>query len=288
MLPPPECANINTADPDPAAPCNMLGELANGPGYGFLGWSTHGSSQGASHLINSAQTTNLNDNKPFFTFQGSCNNGYPEFDNNLGYALLNQGAIGTVSASRVSWSGCFSSPANPTSGLNYDLSYYYTSRMLQGAAAGRALFLTKDEVAPQNSWMNKMDFNLYGDPSDGLLGLMPDLTVVAKDWSVAGTQYVINLTVKNIGTAPSNDTLVYINAIDPTPPPGLNQIRIQFSEPLSALPPGAEHSFSKNIPLSKIHAKEIDNIDVLVDPKSVVKESDENNNFETWIWNDGL
>jgi len=96
-------------------------------------------------------------------------NGYPENDNNLGYALLQQGAIGTVSASRVSWSGCFSPPANPTGGANYNLSYHYTMRMLNGEPAGRALYRTKEDVTPSGSWMNKMDFNLYGDPTTSLL-----------------------------------------------------------------------------------------------------------------------
>ena len=158
-------------DPDPAALDNMLKEWVNNnvhPGYGVVVWSTHGSSAGASGLMSSALCTHLDDARPAFVFQGSCLNGYPESANNLGYALLRQGAIGTVSASRVSWSYCFSPPANPNSGANCDLSYFYNRRLMNGEPAGRALYRTKDAVSHDWDWMNKMDFNLYGDPTTAL------------------------------------------------------------------------------------------------------------------------
>jgi hypothetical protein len=167
--PAPECDNINPPDPSPTAACNMLSELTNGGGYGLLDWSTHGDYTSASGLLSSGQCVNFPDNVPFFTFQGSCYNGHPETSNNLGYSLLKQGAIATVSASRVSWSSCFSPPANPGSGANYNLSYHYAMRVLNSEPAGRALFKTKDDVGPGSSWMNKMDFNLYGDPTTSLL-----------------------------------------------------------------------------------------------------------------------
>lgn len=170
IVPAPECPTINTKDTDPTAPCNMLGEWANSSGYGLLTWSTHGGTMSASHLIASADNTHLNDATPVFTFQGSCLNGYPEVTNNLGYALLRQGAIGTVSASRVSYNSVFN-PAidpNPSSGLNANLTYHYASRIMQDRATGHALYITKSNVTPNSSWMNKMDYNLYGDPSAAL------------------------------------------------------------------------------------------------------------------------
>lgn len=166
--PPPECPRINPSNVNPSAPCNMLGGLVNGPGYAFLGWSTHGSETDASGLISSSQTANLDNGKPFFTFQGSCLNGYPENHNNLGYALLKNGSIGTVSASRVSWSGCFNPPPDPNDGFNYSLSYYYTQRILNGLPSGQALYQTKDNVNPGWDWMNKMDYNLYGEPTTSI------------------------------------------------------------------------------------------------------------------------
>jgi hypothetical protein len=193
IVPAPECTAINPKDADPAAPCNMLGEWTNGGGYGLVTWSTHGGSTSASQLIASADNTHLNDATPTFTFQGSCLNGYPEVTNNLGYALLQQGAIATVSASRVSYNSVFN-PAtdpNPLSGLNKSLTYYYASRIMQDQAAGHALYLTKSNVNPDSNWMNKMDYNLYGDPSAALfrriggVGLLFD-TSGSMSWSHEG------------------------------------------------------------------------------------------------------
>lgn len=170
---PPECPVINPKDANPAAPCNMLQELANGGGYGLLTWSTHGGSTGASHLINSPDCASLDDSTPVYTFQGSCANGYPENSNNLGYSLLKQGAIATVSASRASLNSCFN-PAfdpNPLSGTNANLTYHYAMRIMQDTSSGRALYVTKDNVNPDKSWMNKMDYNIYGDPSVCLVRL---------------------------------------------------------------------------------------------------------------------
>ncbi len=116
---------------------------------------------------------------------------------------------------------------------------------------------------------------------------MPDLTVTA-DYSISGDQYEIKLSIKNIGDAESGKALVYINYINPTPPTGMNEIRIQKSEELPVIAAGGEYSFIKTIPLSDIHAKEIEKIEVFVDSKNTVKESNEDNNKETWDWDSGL
>jgi hypothetical protein len=170
IAPAPECNAINAIDASPTASCNMLGEWANSGGYGLITWSTHGWANGAIGLITSANTTSLNDSSPAFVFQGSCLNGYPEDSNNLGYSLLKQGAIGTVSASRVSWTSIFTPPWDPDTlqGTNGNLEYYFSKRIMHDQPAGHALFLTKANVHPEWSWMNKMDYNLYGDPSASL------------------------------------------------------------------------------------------------------------------------
>ena len=50
--------------------------------------------------------SSLDNGKPAFFYQSSCENSYLELSNNLGYALLKSGAvISTMSASRVSWYG---------------------------------------------------------------------------------------------------------------------------------------------------------------------------------------
>jgi hypothetical protein len=163
----PECPAINPKDADPAAPCNLLQEWSNTEGYGLITWSTHGSQTGASHLIQSADNGNLNRSRSALTFQGSCLNGYPENKDNLGFELLSQGAVTTVSASRVSWNSIFYYPSS-TSGTNANLTYYYAKRIMEGSSSGQALYTTKSEVHPSSSWMNKMDYNLYGDPTISL------------------------------------------------------------------------------------------------------------------------
>lgn len=170
IVPAPECTVINPKSADPIAPCNMLGEWANSGGYGLVTWSTHGWASGASGLIESADSSSLDDSVPAFSFQGSCLNGYPENTNNLGYSLLKQGAIGTVSASRVSWNAVFNPDhePNPSWGTNAELTYHYAMRIMKDQPAGHALYLTKANVNPEGDWMNKMDYNLYGDPSAAL------------------------------------------------------------------------------------------------------------------------
>jgi hypothetical protein len=169
IVPPPECDAINPSDPDPAAECNMLKELVHGGGYGVLGWSTHGQAPFASSLMNSSDCYYLDDSRPCFTFQGSCHNACPEDNSNLGYALLKQGAIATIAATRISFNSCFVYP-NRTSGINCQLNYHYFKRLMNGITAGRALFRTKEDVSSRSSWiwMNKMGFNIYGDPSISL------------------------------------------------------------------------------------------------------------------------
>jgi len=107
---------------------NFLNEW--GQHYGFVTWWGHGSSLGAyrltwyndngspnpgdgitqrpgetgsSSFIYFTDTSQLSDDYPSYVVQVSCNNGWPENSSNLGYSLLKNGAIGTVSSSRVSW-----------------------------------------------------------------------------------------------------------------------------------------------------------------------------------------
>jgi len=40
--PPPECTPLNPSDADPAAPCNMVQELASNKGYGMVTWTCRG------------------------------------------------------------------------------------------------------------------------------------------------------------------------------------------------------------------------------------------------------
>ena len=116
----------------------------------------------------------LDDAHPSFVYQSSCLNGYPELSTNLGYSLLKNGAIATVSASRAS----LYSPSIYTTGVwepdgypdNTEIGYEYVKRLVDNKSAGEALYdaISSFNIYNYDNWMNFMDFNLYGDPSIGL------------------------------------------------------------------------------------------------------------------------
>lgn len=148
--------------------------------YGIVCWWGHGSSSSAAvgydycwdgTLFNSSQCADLDNAHPAVVFQNSCTNGYPEYSGNLGYSLLLNGAVGTYSASRVSW-------YNPGVGYgqfdgsstNSGIAYEVTKRVAMDYYLGNALFYGKRaviaDIGDRNTrLMNQYDFNLYGDPT---------------------------------------------------------------------------------------------------------------------------
>lgn len=149
----------------PCNEANVLAEWQNG--YGVVTWWTHGNVASASDVFTSGSAPSLDDTQPSYTFQASCLNGYPERSDNLQYALLKNGAVATVSASRVSWYSGGACIFDPHSGANHNIAYYYTQKIIDDYPAGVALYLTKGDV-PQVG-MNEMDYNLYGEPDCALL-----------------------------------------------------------------------------------------------------------------------
>ena len=76
---------------------------------------------------------------PQFTFQASCLNGKPETNNNLGYSLLKNGCIATVSASRNSWYE-IGQTSFAGSATNSGMAFEYASRLIdEEMYAGDAL-----------------------------------------------------------------------------------------------------------------------------------------------------
>ena|GEM_PF-2449308 len=156
--------------PPETTPCTVGGVSdvwANNP-FGLVVWWTHGNSQGAYEVMDTAHVPLLNDAYPAFTFQGSCSNSYPEDTNNLAYSLLRHGGIATVGATRSSWywvgetsfSGSSSGPG---------MGYAYAARVVQGASAGLAMHALKQSLWDNNMWTNYVVFGVYGDPSTRLV-----------------------------------------------------------------------------------------------------------------------
>lgn len=162
-------------------PCNfnnVVNEWQNT--YGMVTWATHGSATSAASVVDTANVPLLSDTAPSFTFQASCNNGSPENTNNLGYFLLRNGGIATISASRVSWYNGGSKVVinNSTNDCNQCLAYAYTRRIVANTEAGEALAATKGDIPTMT--MNLMDYNLYGDPECQLLTTQANQRPVAQ------------------------------------------------------------------------------------------------------------
>ena len=168
---------------------NVINEWSKG--YGAVFWRAHGNKEGAYRKVwvnddgdgipesdemslpfffTSQDTDSLNDSRPAFTYQCSCLNGYPEYSSNLGYSLLKRGAVATVSASRSSWytTGYWRPNGDADS---VEIGYRYFENLIRGRMnAGDALYKAKNSLLGWNAkqWMNKFDFNLYGDPSSSI------------------------------------------------------------------------------------------------------------------------
>ena len=109
--------------------------------------------------------------------------------------------------------------------------------------------------------------------------LLPDLTFSGYNITSSGNLVNIDVKVINIGKAKSGETFVYFNAIDTSPPPGKNEIRIQYRKNLPELSPGEEKLCKFNLTTQQVTNEELNRVDILIDPKNLVNELNENNNL---------
>ena len=141
---------------------------------GLLVWFGHGWAQGAAmydeygssfvhmgEFIISSELDRVRDDRPALTFQASCKTGLPEDPRNIGYALLERGAVGTVSGSRDTYGW----PGNTVdeSGHHLSMAYHYVRSLILEHPIGKALAWTK--TTPGGYADNALAYNLYGDPS---------------------------------------------------------------------------------------------------------------------------
>ena len=189
LEPVPDSAAYDNATHTGISTATVVNEWQNG--YGCVLWWGHGSETSVARkywntddgdgvpeagemawysFFTTANCASLDDSKPSIVYQDSCLNGYPENANNLGYALLKQGAVATVSASRVSWYmiGNWYHSTNPD---NANIGFVFMNNILSNNdSVGTALFTAKNESYLSSNWwggqcwMNRMDFNLYGAP----------------------------------------------------------------------------------------------------------------------------
>ncbi len=145
-------------------------------GGGADNWTQHPYETSDTAFFQSADCAVLDDSCPSFVVQVSCHNGYPEFSNNLGYSLLKQGAIGTISGTRVTWYaiGSWDTSLGASVGDNASYGYYMFDEMgVNNNDVGTALVNCKSSFgtgwASGASWMNMVEFSLYGDPALALV-----------------------------------------------------------------------------------------------------------------------
>jgi len=160
-------------------PCNYSNVLDEWKeGYGMVVWATHGGQEHGDAVFHRDDTPELNDSKPALTFQASCNTGWPENHNNLGYSLLKEGAVATVAASRVTWEYYYNWTFHSDDEANHNLAYFYTDKVISdGMTTGASLYETKGDIPEVGS--NMMKYNLYGDPGLYFLVTEPNLPPVA-------------------------------------------------------------------------------------------------------------
>lgn len=215
----PACSNSRYASDETLLDRAVRERWRNHP-YGLVAWQAHGSDAAAligysscrwmGALLETSDTAVFDDNHPAFVFQGSCNNGYPEGPFNLGTTLLQNGAVGTFSASRVSWYTPGPSAAVPGHGPSIgSLLYYVTQQLARGRPAGRALYDESSAMvaAGNTDWMNLMDFNLYGDPAVST-GLCDDLNE-PNDSRQAATPLALGASRADLDICPAGDVDYY-------------------------------------------------------------------------------
>jgi hypothetical protein len=178
-------------------------------GYGAVTWWTHGTETSASHIFSSGRAPDLDDSKPSFTYQASCGNADPETKNNLAYALLKNGAVATVGATRGStgWRGNWT--YDSTKYANPNFGYAYFRGLIQdGWTAGKSLVESKLGTGIVHN--NELNYNLYGDPGIYFLTTFPNYPPIAD----ANGPYIVDegTTVTFDGTGsydPEGDPLEY-------------------------------------------------------------------------------
>jgi hypothetical protein len=180
-----------TAANAPLNTANLVGAWQQG--YGIVAWWGHGNATGAyrriwvhddtradhitqysqetqtTALFTTAQVAQLNNSRPSFVLQVACTNGSPNTSTNLGYGLLVNGAVGTISSSHLSYYVLGPWPSSGTMGDNATLAYMAMDRMLNyDETIGEALaYYRANALMGSNGqlWQNMVVSNLYGDPA---------------------------------------------------------------------------------------------------------------------------
>jgi hypothetical protein len=263
LVPPPEVI--------PCTENNVINRWKNGCGY--IIWQAMGDVIAAENVINIDLIDQLDNEKPSFTFQMTEYNGKPETEKNLAYLLLTSGAVSTIAPTGF-YEKTVDEGITVSDNPNYYMPFNYSRYLLQGYETSKSLYLSGSDYMMLNNYY----FNLYGDPAVHL-PTGPDLTIPEAELSVPDLNHcTLRFVVRNIGYSRSREALLYVDAINPYPPQGENQIRIQDNFTIPPLLPGSEAVFSKIYDTEILSDFFIRYFDIFADSKAFVTERDEDNN----------
>jgi hypothetical protein len=154
--------------------------------------------------MNAYYAAMLDDTHPSIAFQTSCLNAWPESSNNLAFTLLQNGCVGTIAATRVSWY-YIGQTTYAGSHSNAGMAYEFSKRIVnEKKEAGEALSLVKSSIDPGYNWFwqNWLGFNLYGDPSIGLTTCSEDedeMTTIYESGTGFDNWFTYELTITPAG-----------------------------------------------------------------------------------------
>ncbi len=189
--------------------------------FAFVNWAGHGSPT-SSHIyhstgeafITSSDCSNLNDNYPAIIFADACSNSDTDYPN-IGRAMLNQGGVGFVGATKVA----YGMPGwnNPNDGSSQSLDYFFTTYVTSGNyTQGEALQSALRYMYTHGLWsMVKYEMfewgALWGNPDLGMVPIIsnyPPLTPVKPSGITEGETGIL-YDFSSSTTDPEEDSISY-------------------------------------------------------------------------------
>jgi len=147
----------------------------------YIGYENEDENCNGGTLIMNEDTMKLDNNHPAFVYKGACLTGFPEFEKNLQYSFLLNGAVSAVGSTRFTWAR--SGQWTPEAKLFADImtiGYYYGQNLFSNEMnSGQALFDIKSDIGLNGNnslgryWMCLFGFNILGDPSTKFIANRP-------------------------------------------------------------------------------------------------------------------
>ncbi len=190
--------------------------------YGLVEWMTHGSSTGASSIMNSSATSSLGSNDhPPFVVMGSCSNGTITKSTNLAYSMLKNASIMSLGATEVTLYDVGNKSSFENSNYIQGIVYQFGKGIvLDSLGAGDA----HDQIISNSTnlkWHNALAYTVFGCPDVGAYTCkrptsVPDIVVSQKAAADYLSVAVINKesNIFQINYAVSNNDRVTVNMYD--------------------------------------------------------------------------